>query len=76
MDEAANKHPSTAASPLEFLHLLENLKNTPRTGWVRRGVVSAESISDHMYRMAVLCMMIKVGLTRLSVVSFAYGLLG
>ncbi|KAF8909932.1 HD domain-containing protein [Mucidula mucida] len=39
---------------LAFFHVLERLKK--RTGWVDHGIPGAESISDHMYRMAVLAM--------------------
>ncbi|KHJ33670.1 putative hd domain-containing protein [Erysiphe necator] len=43
-------------SPIPFFHLLERLKTTPREGWRRFGVKNAESISDHMYRMALMTM--------------------
>ena len=43
-------------TPLSFLHLLRNLKTTPRTGWVNHRVPNPESISDHMYRMAMISM--------------------
>ncbi|XP_067016331.1 5'-deoxynucleotidase HDDC2-like [Acropora muricata] len=39
---------------LKFMTLVGKLKSTKRTGWVYRGVSSPESVSDHMYRMAVL----------------------
>ena len=45
---------------LPFLHTLERLKNIPRAGWVMRGVRSPESVSDHSFRMVVLCMMLEV----------------
>lgn len=45
---------------LSFLHTLERLKNIPRAGWVKRGVRSLESVSDHSFRMVVLCLMIEV----------------
>lgn len=41
---------------LGFLHILQSLKTTPRTGWVRRDIPNPESISDHMYRMAIIAM--------------------
>ncbi|KAF9449410.1 hypothetical protein P691DRAFT_727991 [Macrolepiota fuliginosa MF-IS2] len=41
---------------LAFFHVLERLKTQKRTGWVNNNVPDAESISDHMYRMAVLAM--------------------
>lgn len=45
---------------LPFLQALERLKNIPRAGWVERGVRSPESVSDHSFRMVVLCMMLEV----------------
>ncbi|TFK86985.1 HD domain-containing protein [Polyporus arcularius HHB13444] len=41
---------------LAFFHILERLKTQKRTGWVDHKVPSPESISDHMYRMAILAM--------------------
>lgn len=45
---------------LPFLHTIEKLKNLPRAGWVKRGIHSPESVSDHSYRMVVLCFMLEV----------------
>ncbi|EKM50521.1 uncharacterized protein PHACADRAFT_129797 [Phanerochaete carnosa HHB-10118-sp] len=45
-----------AVDRLEFFHILERLKTQKRTGWVDHNVPGPESISDHMYRMAVLAM--------------------
>ena len=39
---------------LKFMTLVGKLKSTKRTGWVNRGVKSPESVSDHMYRMAIM----------------------
>lgn len=47
------------ASTIDFLHLLQNLKTTPRTGWVRSGVDKPESIADHMYRMSALSLLVQ-----------------
>ncbi|KAJ3129338.1 hypothetical protein HK098_001750 [Nowakowskiella sp. JEL0407] len=47
------------ASVVKFLHIIENLKRTKRTGWVLSGIPEVESISDHMYRMSVMAMLIK-----------------
>jgi len=47
-----------ALDTLAFLHLLEQLKLQKRSGWIREGVQGAESISDHMCRMALMAMMI------------------
>uniref|UniRef100_A0A8C3BFT9 5'-deoxynucleotidase HDDC2 n=1 Tax=Cairina moschata TaxID=8855 RepID=A0A8C3BFT9_CAIMO len=41
---------------LAFLRLLGQLKRVPRTGWVYRNVAKPESVSDHMYRMAVMAL--------------------
>lgn len=40
-----------------FLVLIEGLKNIKRRGWVIRDVPNPESVSDHMYRMAIMCLM-------------------
>ncbi|KAI8826922.1 HD domain-containing protein [Fimicolochytrium jonesii] len=49
---------STPAGVLRFLHVIENLKRTKRTGWVDNKIGDAESISDHMHRMGVLALLI------------------
>lgn len=46
-----------ATDLIRFLHTMGRLKDTPRTGWVDNGVPNPESISDHMYRMSLMCMM-------------------
>ena len=43
---------------LKFLTLVGQLKATKRTGWVNRGVKSPESVSDHMYRMSIICFLL------------------
>lgn len=45
---------------LEFMHTLFQLKVTRRTGWLHHRVPPelVESVSDHMYRMAVLAMLL------------------
>ena len=48
--------PSPAARAIDFLHLTQSLKTTPRTGWVNHGVANPESIADHMYRMSLMAM--------------------
>lgn len=42
---------------VSFLHTMGRLKETPRRGWVENEIRSPESISDHMYRMSLMCMM-------------------
>ncbi|BDA40619.1 HD domain-containing protein 2 [Coccomyxa sp. Obi] len=44
----------SAAKAVDFLHLLQNLKVTKRTGWIRCNVKGPESIADHMYRMGMM----------------------
>mmetsp|Transcript_11973 Transcript_11973/g.24379 ORF Transcript_11973/g.24379 Transcript_11973/m.24379 type:complete len:334 (-) Transcript_11973:1258-2259(-) len=43
---------------LEFLLLCGRLKTTKRAGWLYHGVDLPESISDHMYRMAIMAMLV------------------
>ncbi|KAG0024866.1 HD domain-containing protein 2 [Podila clonocystis] len=43
---------------LQFLHIVEKLKRTKRTGWINNGIKPAESIADHMYRMSIMAMLI------------------
>jgi len=45
-----------ARNLLQFLRLVGQLKRVPRTGWVYRNVERPESVSDHMYRMAVMAL--------------------
>ncbi|GAB5592033.1 hypothetical protein Unana1_06933 [Umbelopsis nana] len=49
---------SNPANVIKFLHIIENLKRTKRTGWVDNGVKQPESIADHMHRMGVMAMLI------------------
>eukprot|EP00752_Nemacystus_decipiens_P011902 g10553.t2 len=46
------KEPSPS-NALSFLRVVGKLKELKRTGWVHRGVDRPESVSDHMYRMAM-----------------------
>ncbi|XP_030054347.1 5'-deoxynucleotidase HDDC2 [Microcaecilia unicolor] len=46
-------------SLLQFLKLVGQLKRVPRTGWVYRKIENPESVSDHMYRMAVMAFLVK-----------------
>ncbi|XP_004614037.2 5'-deoxynucleotidase HDDC2 [Sorex araneus] len=48
-----------ARNLLQFLRLVGQLKRVPRTGWVYRNVESPESVSDHMYRMAIMALVTK-----------------
>jgi hypothetical protein len=53
---SSSSEPSPAARAINFLHLTQSLKTTPRTGWVNHGVDKPESIADHMYRMSLMAM--------------------
>ena len=55
-----------AESPLQFFHLIERLKNIPRRGWGKRGIPDSESDGDHMYRMAMMVLVLKVRVWRTS----------
>ncbi|XP_027895488.1 5'-deoxynucleotidase HDDC2 [Xiphophorus couchianus] len=43
---------------LQFMKLIGQLKRVPRTGWVYNNVKNPESVSDHMYRMAMMSLTI------------------
>ncbi|KAI7876452.1 hypothetical protein K492DRAFT_172545 [Lichtheimia hyalospora FSU 10163] len=49
---------SSPASVIQFLHIIQNLKVTKRTGWVDNGIKQPESIADHMHRMGVMAMLV------------------
>eukprot|EP00064_Thunnus_orientalis_P003794 superscaffoldBa00000323_g3805 len=46
------------SSMLQFMKFIGQLKRVPRTGWVYRNVQKPESVSDHMYRMAMMSLTI------------------
>lgn len=48
------KHEPSSSSAIDFLTLCHTLKTTKRKGWVNHGIKGAESIADHMYRMALM----------------------
>ncbi|XP_023415228.1 5'-deoxynucleotidase HDDC2 isoform X1 [Loxodonta africana] len=56
---AAASSGGAARNLLQFLRLVGQLKRVPRTGWVYRNVEKPESVSDHMYRMAVMALVTK-----------------
>ncbi|KAG5492832.1 hypothetical protein JKF63_01412 [Porcisia hertigi] len=51
------KGSKAAQDVISFLHTMGRLKDTARQGWVDNQIGSPESISDHMYRMSLMCMM-------------------
>ena len=67
-------HSKLDESPLPFLHLMENVKRLPRTGWLRT-IETPESVAAHMYRLSLLAMFAPVGSIFLSVM-FAYLVIG
>eukprot|EP00978_Attheya_sp_CCMP212_P008529 scaffold20004_cov38-Attheya_sp.AAC.1 len=50
---------AAAAAGVEFARLCGVLKRTPRTGWVLRKVPHPESVADHSWRVAVLCLLLQ-----------------
>ncbi|CAH2249777.1 HD domain-containing 2 [Pelobates cultripes] len=54
---AAGSGCNAGKSLLQFMKFVGQLKRVPRTGWVYRKVEKPESVSDHMYRMAVMAML-------------------
>lgn len=42
----------------KFLEIAGNLKSIKRTGWVERGVCEPESVADHSFMMALMCMVL------------------
>ncbi|KAI8332294.1 HD domain-containing protein [Chlamydoabsidia padenii] len=49
---------SKASNIIRFLHTIENLKRTKRTGWIDNGINKPESIADHMHRMGIMAMLV------------------
>lgn len=43
---------------LDFMNLVENLKKTKRTGWIRNKIANPESVADHSYRTALLALVL------------------
>ena len=52
-----NKSDSSLRNIVKFLEICGILKQTQRTGWVDVGVLNPESVADHSYRTAILCML-------------------
>ncbi|VDN96917.1 unnamed protein product [Rodentolepis nana] len=48
----------SGANVVRFLLACGKIKRTVRTGWTRYGVNEPESVSDHMYRMALLSILL------------------
>jgi putative hydrolase of HD superfamily len=48
---------STQPSALAFFRICGKIKDQKRSGWVLRNVSNPESVGDHMYRMAMMTML-------------------
>ncbi len=48
---------SSLQNLIKFLEIIGILKRTPRAGWVEVGVYQPESVADHTFRTAFLCML-------------------
>ncbi|XP_029318817.1 5'-deoxynucleotidase HDDC2 [Cottoperca gobio] len=55
---ASMKTAAGMSNMLQFMKFIGQLKRVPRTGWVYRNVKKPESVSDHMYRMAMMSLTI------------------
>jgi putative hydrolase of HD superfamily len=73
-DEATTKIADT--DMLAYFQILRQLKETKRTGWLNKGIMECESIADHMYRMAMIMMVIELpeGLDRSKCVMMVHDL--
>ncbi|KAM0019825.1 putative HD/PDEase domain, 5'-deoxynucleotidase YfbR/HDDC2 [Helianthus debilis subsp. tardiflorus] len=49
---------SSCSSCIDFLTLCHSLKTTKRKGWVNHDIKGPESIADHMYRMAIMALIV------------------
>ncbi|KAM4521649.1 5'-deoxynucleotidase HDDC2 [Odontesthes bonariensis] len=58
MMAASTEKAGGMSNMLQFMKLIGQLKRVPRTGWVYRKVEKPESVSDHMYRMAMMSLTI------------------
>ncbi len=48
---------SSVLGIIKFLEITGILKQTERTGWVEAGVYEPESVADHTFRTAIICML-------------------
>ncbi|XP_073131521.1 5'-deoxynucleotidase hdd1-like [Henckelia pumila] len=49
---------ASPSSAIDFLTLCHRLKSTKRKGWINHGIRGPESIADHMYRMALMALIV------------------
>lgn len=57
-NEVGEEEETDYAKVLHFMHRVERLKINKRTGWLHHRIEKAESIADHMYRMALLSLLL------------------
>eukprot|EP00816_Leptocylindrus_hargravesii_P002686 CAMPEP_0196812702 /NCGR_PEP_ID=MMETSP1362-20130617/29652_1 /TAXON_ID=163516 /ORGANISM="Leptocylindrus danicus, Strain CCMP1856" /LENGTH=329 /DNA_ID=CAMNT_0042188517 /DNA_START=118 /DNA_END=1107 /DNA_ORIENTATION=+ len=53
-----NQHIIDTAAAVEYARICGGLKRTKRTGWVYRKVRNPESVADHSWRVAALCLLL------------------
>lgn len=65
--------PDDAASRLAYLRHVYRLKERPRTGWALRGLEEPESVADHAWGTALLCLLFadEAGVDRAEAVEIA-----
>lgn len=56
--QSEEKGAKVVADTLEFFMYVGQLKVAKRTGWVHHNVKNVESVSDHMYRMGMMTMLL------------------
>jgi putative hydrolase of HD superfamily len=57
---------------IKFINYMNKLKDIKRTGWVERGVRDPESVADHSYMVALLCMVLPAkGINRIKAMKMA-----
>ncbi|CAI0552686.1 unnamed protein product [Linum tenue] len=56
--ETESSSSSSVSSSIDFLTFCHRLKTTKRKGWINHGIDDAESIADHMYRMALMSLIV------------------
>ncbi|UCC59092.1 MAG: HD domain-containing protein [Candidatus Bathyarchaeum sp.] len=56
-DSSLEMTDSSLPNIIKFLEITGMLKRTPRAGWVEVGIYQPESVADHTFRTAILCML-------------------
>ncbi|CAL1392372.1 unnamed protein product [Linum trigynum] len=58
VETGSSSSSSSVSSSIDFLTFCHRLKTTKRKGWINHGINGAESIADHMYRMALMSLIV------------------